>query len=396
MPPGQSLPKIEMQVFHPIAPRVVESKPKKMPRAFSVRRAPWTRFYYCKAARGRWHRVERILRGMRWNAYLFYGTATPHFKPLEAPKAPPVVSGVLGALKTTQAKELVLQEIRAERIMLGKEHREERRREHSERKKEEHLADVIHISSHPLFRPAVHAEEPGTEHLQERHISGQLYYPVLHSTAESRVEHHAAEAVQHHSQHHSELIHPHHIETHHEHHAPEITEERHHAETINAPVPMAVISPTHEHNALHAFIHTGEYHAPHCSTDDVRVTYHNGHHSHHGHHHFRHEPADVSVHHGHHHAHHHSHNHHHHSHYKHGSTDHETYYYFFQQPWTALLIGMPGRFRNSKVKDSQTAKLSAALSISTPAPVDKYALNVQFPRRRFRQPKVATADAYPP
>jgi hypothetical protein len=45
-------------------------------------------------------------------------------------------------------------------------------------------------------------------------------------------------------------------------------------------------------------------------------------------------------------------------------------------------------------------KLSApaALKISTaaPLPADKYALNIKFPRRRFRQPKVTTADAYPP
>ena len=82
---------------------------------YLLRRSRLRCFYYAKQARGRWHRVDRVLRGMRWNYYMYYGKGTPKGNPLERPKFPPVVSGIMRSYKIRRQIIYTPQELKVER-----------------------------------------------------------------------------------------------------------------------------------------------------------------------------------------------------------------------------------------------------------------------------------------
>ena len=82
---------------------------------YLLRRSRLRCFYYAKSARGKGHRVDRVLRGMRWNYYMYYGKGTPKANPLERPKAPPVVKGIMRSYKIRRSIIFTPQELRIEK-----------------------------------------------------------------------------------------------------------------------------------------------------------------------------------------------------------------------------------------------------------------------------------------
>ena len=94
-------------------PRLHHGRYLKKQRTYLRRRHPLRCFYYAKHAKGRGKRVETILMGMKWNYYLRYGKTIPKIKPLQPPKFPPVVSGLMKNRKW-RAYKLLRQEIKAQ------------------------------------------------------------------------------------------------------------------------------------------------------------------------------------------------------------------------------------------------------------------------------------------
>jgi hypothetical protein len=305
---------------------------------------------------------------MRWNAYLLEGKTTPKFKPLEVVKPPSPVKGMAG-LEIGSARELMLQEIKIEHHMLSK----SRHEEHSDRRHVDHDADVIPISSHHSFHAIVRAVEDSPSHHEhggDHHLHHVGHYHENAERAESPIELRTdvlTQSVEYMIQHRYE-------HAHHEH------EGRHEAIPV-----LSMISNVEQGAIIRECALHEEHHFPHYRAEDVTVAHHHGHH-HHSHHHHSHHHGHHHSHHGHHHDHHRHHEHTIHvSHHNHGPSEHETFYFNFQQPWTAILIGMKGEDQRIK-----------AATASAQGYIDKYAVNIRFPRKRLRQPKVTVADAYPP
>lgn len=113
-------------------------------------RSPFRKFYYCKSARGKWHRVHRVLGGMRLNYYMYHGKNTPRFRNADLPRMPPVVSGMMRHHRSGKGWKFIPQATALESVRTPETRVKGRRSRGTV--PEWRMATVIPISAHPAFR----------------------------------------------------------------------------------------------------------------------------------------------------------------------------------------------------------------------------------------------------
>lgn len=330
----------------------VTTRPKT-PRVFLNSRSPLRAFLYCKTARGKWNPAYRVTEGTGWNYYRCAHKETPFSKPLDRPQMPSIVIGLMKAMELERKKELAAQDIHIEPIRVSEYRREETRQQERE---------VVRVSPHLLFT------SKEIEHASNHHEEVEAHPP-------SRL------------------------------HYFEITERGH---AYESPQIVACILSTPAHREIIQFAAGERHDTIPIAVEEIKVHHgriHQEHHQSAGHHqswhYHEHAPGDSTrhdtTHHGYHHTgHHHSRDqtsnhpgHHHEGHHQRSASEHETFYYQFQQPWTAILIGMGGKTNKIRISDVPHAE-------HPPPSETRFSLHVDFPRRKTIQPKVIVADAFPP
>ncbi|MBD3210533.1 hypothetical protein GF318_04095 [Candidatus Micrarchaeota archaeon] len=339
-------------------------------RVFIPHRSPLRRFYYCKSVRGKWHRVERVLRGMRWNYYLYHGLNIPRGKPLEHGPGTSFVSGKMRPVAHHGERALVLQRLKLEMLPV-----------HAAAlpSKKECRESISARSNHGYRAETVLPAVSGFGH-QELRFPEKLVEPAVIRPNAVRLPAASPERIR--------TVIP--LPADKSHHKPEhpVTAKTKTGSRGKAPAPArqetqpvrikrnagAVPVLRMETPKLHAsFIVPPETaHRAKMPAKTKLRTKHKERRHYSGHR----RPRIEAF---------HKHS------YGRKPSRLETFYYRFQQPWTAVLLSMSGKpykFRPSVVVEPDT-------SLFPGRPVDKYALHVSFPKKKFVL-KVTVAGAFPP